>query len=84
MDLKTIEAKVEELSRSKENSVSPYRACQIVNDLLGTNLPPQMFYTYVKKGYISSRIVNDHRVISTNQLVRWFTKYTLKNHLDTI
>jgi hypothetical protein len=84
MDLKTIESKVDELKESKENNVSPYRACQIVNDLLGTRLPPQMFYTYVKKQYISTSIVDGHRVISRIELVRWFTKYTLKNHLDTV
>lgn len=84
MDLNTIKTKVEELEGSEETDISPYKACQIVNQLLGTKLPPQMFYNYVKKGYISTTIVNDHRVISRTELIRWFTKYTLKNHLDTI
>ena len=84
MNLNSIEELVAELESSKIEFVSPYRASKIVNDLLGTRLPPQMFYNYVSKGYIASKIVKDHRVISRSELVRWFTAYSLKNHLDTL
>ncbi len=84
MKLSQIETLVAELESSKIEFVSPYRASKIVNDLLGTRLPPQMFYNYVSKGYIASKIVKDHRVVSKSELVRWFTAYSLKNHLDSL
>lgn len=42
----------------KENQMTPYEFAKVVNAMLKTNLPPQMFYTYAKKGFIASTIVN--------------------------
>lgn len=60
-------------------TVSPYKAAQIVNALLAEagvekTLPPQMFYTYTKKGYIPS---TDGKV-SLEDLQVWFEKYLAK------
>ena len=35
-------------------NLSPYQFCKVVNKLMNKNLPPQMFYNYVKKGYIKA------------------------------
>lgn len=60
-------------------AVSPYKAAQIVNTLLAEAgvekiLPPQMFYTYTKKGYIPA---TDGK-ISLEDLQVWFEKYLAK------
>lgn len=42
-------------------------------------LPPQMFYTYFKKGYIKTTINNEGRqVATTKELDEWFKKYNEK------
>jgi hypothetical protein len=42
-------------------------------------LPPQMFYTYVKKGYIPSFKAADGKVkVSEVDLAKWFTGYLAK------
>lgn len=58
---------------------SPYRCAQIVNALLASEgidkvLPPQMFYTYVKKGYILSV----EGKVSADTLTAWYNKYAQK------
>jgi len=63
-----------------EGDVSPYGAAKIVNAYLkeaGVDkiLPPQMFYTYVKKGYITSV---EGKVNAAN-LNEWLVKYLTKN-----
>lgn len=60
-------------------TVTPYGAAKIVNELLKEKgiekvLPPQMFYTYVKKGYIPS---TDGKITSTD-LATWVEKYITK------
>lgn len=62
--------------------MTPYAACKIVNTLLkemGSQkvLPPQMFYTYVKKNYIK----NTDGKISVEDLNEWFKKYTEKHNI---
>jgi len=60
--------------------LTPYAAAKIVNTLLAEagvekTLPPQMFYTYVKKGYIPS---TDGR-IDPKDLAVWAEKYIAKH-----
>ena len=61
-------------------TLSPYRCAKIVNALLkdmGVEkvLPPQMFYTYVKKGYITSQ---PDGTVTLEDLQTWFEKYSAK------
>jgi hypothetical protein len=60
--------------------VSPYAAAQIVNKLLEVDgvakkLPPQMFYTYVAKGYIKA---SEDKKISMEDLQTWYVGYVAK------
>jgi hypothetical protein len=60
-------------------TLTPYACAKIVNDELKTQgvakqLPPQMFYTYVKKGYIKS---TDKKVALVDLQV-WFVAYLAK------
>jgi len=60
-------------------TMTPYAAAKIVNAMLAEagvekTLPPQMFYTYVKKGYIAS---TDGRV-TVEALAEWAEKYIAK------
>lgn len=68
------------------NSMSPYAATKIVNEWIKNEgiektLPPQMIYTYTKKGYIPS--VTDEsgkRTVTVDALKTWFDeKYGPKN-----
>ena len=64
---------------------SPYKAPTLVNGWikeLGVEkeLPPQMIYTYTKKGYIESVTGEDGKRTVTEEALRtWFTKYANKN-----
>ena len=65
---------------SFDGEVSPYSCAKMVNEYfkameLEKILPPQMFYTYVKKNYIKS---NEGKVNSI-QLNEWLEKYLAKN-----
>lgn len=67
------------MSQNNTTTLTPYGAAKIVNALLAENgiekvLPPQMFYTYVKKGYIPS---TDGK-ISPTDLATWCDKYIAK------
>ncbi|MGA2412775.1 MAG: hypothetical protein ABSG46_20625 [Candidatus Binataceae bacterium] len=48
------------IERTEESvTISPYRAAQLVNEMfrelgLTKQIPPQMIYTYVRKGYITA------------------------------
>jgi hypothetical protein len=60
--------------------LTPYAASKVVNSALSESgvdkvLPPQMFYNYVKKGYITS---TDGR-IHTDDLQVWLVTYLTKN-----
>jgi len=59
--------------------VSPYAAAKLVNNELATRgvekvLPPQMFYTYIKKQYIPST----NKKINVVDLMVWFEGYYKK------
>ena len=59
--------------------MTPYAAAKIVNALLAEAgidkvLPPQMFYTYAKKGYIPA---TDGRIAEAD-LAAWAEKYIAK------
>lgn len=61
-------------------TLSPYACAKIVNEELKNlgvekTLPPQMFYTYVKKGYIKST----DKKVSLVDLQVWFAAYVHKN-----
>jgi hypothetical protein len=82
MQLQEIQEIVEELKGSEETVFTPYRASKVVNRAFGINLPPQMFYNYVKKGYITSTISEDRILIKKNDLVQFASKYALRNLLS--
>ena len=59
---------------------TPYAACKVVNAFLAEAgvakvLPPQMFYTYVGKGFIPAG--TDKR-IKSDDLLEWMLAYTAK------
>ena len=59
---------------------TPYKASKFVNAKLSELgiekvLPPQMFYTYVAKGFIPS---TDKKIMQED-LEKWFEKYYTKN-----
>ena len=67
-------------------TMSPYKAANLVNGWIAEagiekKLPPQMIYTYVKKGYIASVETEDGKKVVTEEAVRtWFNeKYAPKN-----
>lgn len=65
---------------------TPYKAAGVVNKQLAEDgfdkkLPPQMFYTYTKKGYIPSFEVNGKRLINEIDLMVWYASYKQKNLL---
>ncbi len=82
MQLETIKEIVTELEASETNTFTPYGACKVINRAFSINLPPQMFYNYVKKGYITATIVDDRILIKKNELVRFASKYALRNLLS--
>jgi hypothetical protein len=56
--------------------MSPYKAAKLVNkwlvdDEINKILPPQMFYTYVSKGYIKST----NRLVEESDLSEWYQGY---------
>ena len=59
-------------------TVSPYGAAKLVNTILVEvglkEIPPQMMYNYVKKGYIPSV----DKKIKVEDLHEWTTKYLAK------
>jgi hypothetical protein len=69
---------------------SPYACAAVVNIWLAEDgfqkkLPPQMFYTYTKKGYIKSGLDGKGRVqVSEQQLAEWYAKYTKKAAVPVI
>jgi hypothetical protein len=60
--------------------VSPYAAAKLVNEWLvrdgsSKQLPPQMFYNYVRKQYIPS----SEGKVEVENLQTWYAKYAKKN-----
>lgn len=69
-----------------DTAYSPYKATNLVNTWIAEagvekKLPPQMLYTYVKKGYIASETTEAGKQVVTEGALRtWFdTKYAPKN-----
>lgn len=65
-------------------TLTPYAAAKIVNEILvnlGVDkvLPPQMLYTYAKKGYIATQLVDGKIRITEAGLQEWVVKYVKKN-----
>jgi hypothetical protein len=65
---------------------SPYECSSVVNgwlEELGVEkkVAPQMFYNYVKKGYIVSDVIEGKSYVNGTELQTWFTKYYNKNVL---
>lgn len=63
----------------KTYSLSPYACAKLVNETLAARgvekvLPPQMFYTYVKKAYIPSK----DKKVNIVDLQVWFEAYYKK------
>jgi len=61
-------------------AMTPYAAAKIVNDTLKDAgiekvLPPQMMYTYAKKGYIDTVTVNEKVRITQSGLDKWLAGY---------
>jgi hypothetical protein len=67
---------------------SPYQCAKAVNEMFAASnidkqLPPQMFYTYTKKGYIPSFTDAQGKQKVTHQsLADWFIKYCTKNNIS--
>jgi hypothetical protein len=65
-------------------SISPYKCATVVNALLKADgidkkLPPQMFYTYVNKGYIvSDTNAAGKKEVKLEDLQKWYDKYSQK------
>lgn len=67
--------------------LTPYKAAKEVNaQLLEMNIdkviPAQMIYTYVKKGYITSTLVGEKRMIAPEDLAAWFVIYVERAKLN--
>lgn len=82
MELQRIKEIVEELEGSEQTEFTPYGATKVINRAFGINLPPQMLYNYVKKGYITAANIEDRWVIKKSELVRFASKYALRNLLS--
>jgi hypothetical protein len=61
------------------SNLSPYMFCKKMNKVLGTNLPPQMFYNYIIKGYLKSEVNELGKKFVTPEVQQDFvTKYVTK------
>lgn len=78
----------EEFPTIAENTMyKPYECATVVNAWLesqGYNkqLPPQMFYTYTKKGTIPTMIVEGVKYVELPELEKWYVAYVRKNLLN--
>lgn len=64
-------------------SMTPYAAAKIANERIKEEglekvLPPQMFYTYVNKGYIASVVVDNKKRVTKDGLEKWLVGYINK------
>lgn len=60
--------------------ISPYRYSQILGNIAGKKLPPQMIYNYINKNYISAEKGKTQKwEINQKEAVRFAIKYLLKN-----
>lgn len=61
---------------------TPYQAAKLVNAVLDEhgikNIPPQMMYNYVGKGYIESTLVDGKKKVTLESVQSWLIKYLEK------
>lgn len=73
------------MSEQTVSKLTAYECSKVVNSKLKEldikvadkvkQLPPQMFYTYVGKGYIPS---DEHNLVTVTDLAQWFKDYLPK------
>lgn len=70
------------MTNTQTTTVSPYAAAKLVNEILSgyglKNIPPQMMYNYVAKGYIPST----DKKINVEDLHEWTIKYLTKKGIN--
>ena len=67
----------------KVNEVSPWEMKNIINKYFGTNLPGQMFYNYVSKGFITATKNGEGKwMVKKSEGLRFAEKYSLRNLLS--
>jgi hypothetical protein len=64
-------------------TMTPYKAATLVNAQLKEQgfekqLPPQLLYTYVSKGYIESVEVDGKKRVTQEALTKWYVGYVAK------
>lgn len=79
MQLNTLSSIVEELETTLSNEMTPYALCKITNTVLSTSLPPQMFYNYIKAGYITAERKSNKLSVKKSEAIRFIKKYALNN-----
>lgn len=65
-------------------TITPYMMAKVVNEALGTTLPPQMFYQYAKKGYIQTVVVEGKKKVTYDEVIKWTTSYATRNKIEFI
>lgn len=59
-----------------------YKLAQVVNDALKHHdlkeVPAQMMYNYIKKGYIESVEVEDQKLVTAETAIEWLEGYITK------
>lgn len=80
MTLEELKSKLTDFDAENSKAVTPYGAAKLVNDMLQTELPPQMFYNYVRKGFIEATFSDeDGWTIEPAELRRWIERYAIRN-----
>lgn len=68
---------IEELVR--EERYTAYGLAKLANEILSAfeikNIPPQMCYNYVRKGFITSVVENGQQLVLKVDAVNWLQKY---------
>ena len=87
MQLTELTNKLNKLEGTLGTAITPYEMHKVVNATLKTNLPPQMFYNYVKKQYIPSSTVKDGDktkiIVKKDDVLDWIERYAIK-HLVSV
>jgi hypothetical protein len=88
-----IETETDEIVQVAEANdfVTPYACAAIVNEWLQVHeiadensetgykqVPPQMFYNYVKKDYIPSIVIEGKKFVNVEDLKKWYVGYVTK------
>jgi 3-methyladenine DNA glycosylase Tag len=64
---------------TETKNLTAYQVAKAANKALEARqlkaIPPQMVYTYVRKGYIKSAVVNGQNMVSLQDAEAWITKY---------